>query len=306
MSKQIEGPADQAGPHTLASTVIRSPEPVATGVWTEEELQRAVPEPPPQPSRRPTSEAAKADDGWPVTFAPPSIAGPPYDAVCKIFYRRRGAPYVASGWIAQGNNGRKGVLTAGHVVYQDGAWSQDYLVCRQYSRGVAAERFSGRFARTLHGWIHGQGAREFWDLGAIIADHPIPESTPALPVVFGYPPDQAPFNFFADPGYPAKPAHGYPFDGELLWESVGPLIMAHWSGDECVLEAFNAMEQGSSGSPWLVRDPLRDLFYAAGMQSSGWDGAPSSYSPYFDRRNLIPLLRDIGLWSDVSAERTAA
>lgn len=307
MSTQTERPADQAGPHTLASTVVSSPEPLAGGVWTEEELQRAVPEPPPQPSRRPTlSDGPSPETHWPVTYVPPSIAGSPYDAICKIFYRRRGVPYVASGWIAEGNNGRKGVLTSGHVVYQNGAWSQDYLVCRQYSAGHAAERFTGRFARTLHGWIHGHGAREFWDLGAIIPDHPIPEATPALPVVFAYPPDQGPFNFFTDPGYPAKPANGYPFDGQLLWESVGPLIQAHWAGDQCVLEAYNAMEQGSSGSPWLIRDPIRHQFHAAGMQSSGWDGVPSSYSPYFDRRNLIPLLRDIGLWNDAPAERTAA
>jgi V8-like Glu-specific endopeptidase len=229
----------------------------------------------------------------------------PYEAMCKVFYRRGGAPWVASGWIVRGDNGRKGIITSGHVVYQNGAWSQDYLVCRQYSRGAWAEQFRGNFARTLHGWIHGQGAREFWDLGAIIPERAIPDSTPSLPVVFGYDPSQAPFNFFSDTGYPAKPANGFPFDGELQWESAGPLITVHRSGDQYVMEAYNAMEQGSSGSPWLVRDPMRNLYFAAGMQSSGWDGVPSSYSPYFDQRNLIALLRDIGVWGGVATEEVS-
>ena len=33
--------------------------------------------------------------------------------------------------------------------------------------------------------------------------------------------------------------------------------------------------------------------HLAGIQSTGWDGMPASYSPYFDQRNIVALLRDI-------------
>jgi V8-like Glu-specific endopeptidase len=213
--------------------------------------------------------------------------------MCKLFYRRSGLPYVASAWIVLGNTGRKGILTAGHVVYLNGVWSKDYVVCREYTGGLWIEQFRGNFARTLNGWIHGQGVREFWDLGAVIPFTPVPHTTPALPVTFGYNPQIAPFNFFYDVGYPAKPANGYPFDGQFQWESDGPLITVHHHNDQFVLQAYNAMEHGSSGSPWMIYDAIHNIHYAAGIQSSGWDGIPSSYSPYFDQRNIVPLLRDI-------------
>jgi hypothetical protein len=66
-------------------------------------------------------------------------------------------------------------------------------------------------------------------------------------------------------------------------------------GQQAVLQAYNAMEQGSSGSPWLVWDQNSGTYWAAGQQTSGWDGTPSSYSPYFEQRNILTLLRDIGV-----------
>lgn len=296
MPLQPELAGRQTSPLTLFSEVVASPDAGPGQPWTDEDFRNAIPEAQPRPSRAPGLEVPRRiEDSWPATFVPPNIGAPPYDAMCKIFYRRSGIPYVASAWIVIGNTGRKGIITSGHVVYQNGTWSQDYVVCREYSQGVWIEELRGNFARTLNGWIHGQGMREFWDIGAVIPFAPVPDGTPALPVTFGYDPRRPPFDFFYDAGYPAKAANGYPFDGELLWESDGPLVMVHQSGDQYVLEAYNSMEQGSSGSPWLVYDALRGTHYVVGVQSSGWDNVPSSYSPYFDQRNIVPLLRDIGV-----------
>lgn len=291
--------SQQEAAQTLSSKVIESPhEEVSPFVpWSEEEIRNARPRDLPRPPQQLRHDEAQPQvKTWPSTFVPPDIGITPYDAMCKIIYRNGGVPFVASGWIVQGNTG-KGIITSGHVVYDNGRWSRDYLVLRQYSNGHWREEFRGSFARTLHGWIHGHGSRVYWDLGAIIPDNPIPDSTPALPFVSDYNPTHAPFNFYYDTGYPAKPANGYPFDGSLLWESDGSLFQVHAFDDQLVLEAYNAMEQGSSGSPWLIYNAFDGLHYAAGMQSSGWDNVPTAYSPCFSQRNIGALLRDIGIQS---------
>jgi V8-like Glu-specific endopeptidase len=298
MTLQSAAPGSALDSRLRASHVVSSPEELSgdSKRWTEDDFRDAIPIEVPQPSLPPSRDGPRrVEENWPVTYAPPHIGAAPFDAMCKIFFRRGGSNYVASGWIIQGTQGRKGILTAGHVVYGNGSWSRDYVVRRGYTGGHYLEEFRGRFARTLHGWINGQGMREFWDIGAIIPETPIPDTTPAIGPVWDYNPEVSPFNFYSDVGYPAKPANGYPFDGELQWVSGGPLIRVQRSGDQYALEAYNAMEQGSSGSPWLMHDPVHNIYHAAGLQSGGWDGIPSSFSPYFDSRNIVPLMRDIGI-----------
>ena len=289
----------QTGTSISPSTVVGSnktpSKPDRDRNWTEEDFAKARPLPLPEPSVPSTKARPEPTYPWPKTFLPTNIGQSPYDSMCKVYFARSGQKFVASGWIVQGNTGIKGIITAGHVVYSQGAWSDDYVVRRCYSDGSWAEEFRGRNARTLQGWIEGGGLREFWDLGAIIPDVPIPDSTPSLPIVAGYNPSVPEFGFFYDTGYPAIPANGFPFNGEYLWESDGPLIEAHFHGNQIALQAYNAMEHGSSGSPWLVYDPTNNVYWAAGLQSSGWNGTPASYSPYFEQRNILVLLHDIGV-----------
>jgi len=296
-----QAPQWQKAPQTEPSTVVESPNPALDDQeildrWDEETLARAIPEPLPRPTfpradRGPSVEP----QNQPYTFIPYYINQMPYTAMCKVYYMRGNTPYVASGWIVHGDTGIKGIITSGHVVYNAGQWSHSYLVLRQYSAGAWAERFTSNFARTLKGWMNQTGLQVFWDVGAIIPSQPIPAETPSLAAIWNYNYNQAPYNYYYDVGYPAKPANGYPFNGEFMWESVGALIEAHWHTDQVALQAYNAMEQGSSGSPWLIYDPTKYVYYAAGIQATGWDGVPSSYSPYFDQRNIVALLRDINV-----------
>lgn len=289
-------PQWQQTPETEASKVIESPNPRVSDaeildVWTDDMFARAEP----VPLRRPSFPQPPGLPEFATTFVPPYIANPPYSSMCKVYFTRGGVPMVASAWIVHGDTGIKGIITAAHVVYDNGQWSANYVVRRQYSTGTWAEQFVSNFARTLQGWIHQRGTREFWDVGAIIPSLAIGPQTPSLAAVWNYPYNQAPFNYYYDIGYPARPANGYPFNGELMWESDGSLIQAHWRQDEVALEAYNAMEHGSSGSPWLIYDAGSNTHYAAGVQSSGWNGTPASYSPYFDQRNIVALLRDINV-----------
>jgi len=297
MTEQKKDRGEQSAPQTTGSTVVRTPAKQAAHYrgWTEEEKSAAKPRRLPSPSPHlPACPVGVAEEAEPRTFVPPRIGMPPYSSLCKVFYRNGGVGYVASAWIVEGPGG-KGILTSGHVVYDNGQWSTDFLVLRQYSDGNYAEEFAGSVAFTLRGWIAGQGLKEFWDIGAIIPFEPIPASTPGLPAVFNYQPTASPFDYYYDAGYPAKPANGYPFDGRLLWESDGGLNRVFSQDQEVVLQAFNALQQGSSGSPWLVYDPLSERFFAAGMQSSGHDNVPLANSPWFCHSNLVVLLQDIGV-----------
>ncbi|MGF6591974.1 trypsin-like serine peptidase [Pseudomonas sp. 2835] len=262
--------------------------------WTELRRKNAIERGLPAPSADLLGEAEPLPSVFARTFVPPDISRPPYDAMCKIFYRNLGQDYVASGWIVEANSG-KAILTSGHVVFDKGHWSSDFYVMRQYSAGDYGQVFTAHHASTLNGWINQTGLREYWDLGAIIPDTPVPVSTPSLHAVFDYQPTQPPFNFYYDPGYPAKPANGYDFNGSLLWQSDGELLETRVQGTEVVLKAVNTMEQGSSGSPWLVYDALQNRYYAAGMQSSGVENSQSSFSPRFSSNNLIVLLKHIGI-----------
>jgi V8-like Glu-specific endopeptidase len=294
-------PQWQLTPESESSTIIESPNPELSheeilNYWDEETLARAVPTPLPTPAfPRSSRDLIGEPENQPNTFIPPYIAQPPYSSMCKVYYRNSGNDYSASGWIVHGDNNVKGIITSGHVVYSGGKWSHSYLVRRQYSLGTWAEQFTSTRARTLQGWLKGNGVGAFWDLGAIVPDTPIPETTPSLAAFWNYNYNQDPFKYYYDVGYPGRVANGYPFNGEIMWESDGSLIAAHWSGDGIVLQAHNTMEHGSSGSPWMIYDVSSQTHYVAGMQSTGWNGIPSSYSPYFDQRNIVVLLKDIGV-----------
>jgi hypothetical protein len=296
---------------TDLSTIVSSPnseksERDICSLWTDEMIAAATPEifPLPASSKYQIRSPELSLNQNPQTFIPPNIAHMPYASMCKVYYMRGSTPYVASAWIVHGNTEVKGIITSGHVVYNpfvrdpEKRWSHSYLVLRQYSEGIWAEKWTSNFARTLNGWIKGSGTDCFWDIGAIIPNLAISTQTPSLGVVWNYNYNSSPFNYFYDVGYPGKPANGYPFNGEILWESDGSLIQTHHYNDQIIIEAYNAMEQGSSGSPWLVL-LLADknlYFLAAGIQSTGWDGVPSSYSPYFCQRNILALLIDINVW----------
>lgn len=273
---QREEPQWQQTPATEFSTVVESPnlelsdEEILNG-WDEETIARALPTPLPSPTfAGPRRDRGREPENQPTTFIPPYVAQGPYSSMCKVYYLNGGTPYVASGWIVHGNTGIKGIITSGHVVYSNGRWSNSYLVRRQYSLGHWAEEFTANYARTLKGWLDGGGgAREFWDIGAIIPSIPLPQTTPSLAAVWNYNYNQVPFNYYYDVGYPASPANGYPFNGEVMWESDGSLITAHWRQDQVALQAYNAMEHGSSGSPWMIYDALNRTHYVAGIQASG-------------------------------------
>ena len=295
-------PQQQKAPETEPSTIVESPNPQLEeqeilDIWDEDKFAQAVPEPLPKPTfPRNYRDLDVEPQNQPKTFIPPYIGQSPYTSMCKVYYYRGNTPYVASGWIVHGNTGTKGIITSGHVVYNGGQWSRAYVIRRQYTGGRWAEQFTSNYARTLKGWMNQTGLKEFWDIGAIIPNTPIPTGTPSLAAIWGYNYNQHPYNYYYDVGYPAKPANGYPFNGDFMWESDGSLIKAHWYNDQVALQAYNAMEHGSSGSPWMIYNPINYTHYVAGIQSSGWDGLPSSYSPYFEQRNIVALLRDINVW----------
>ncbi len=139
------------------STVIESPnvqkcDEEIRAVWDDDMFARAKPEPFPTPSfPRPDCVLGVERGVSPTTFVPREIGSLPYSAICKVFYKRNNAPFAASGWIAHGNTGIKGIVTAGHVAYSQGTWATDFVVQRQYSDGQFAQQFTGKSAMVLAG-----------------------------------------------------------------------------------------------------------------------------------------------------------
>jgi len=279
-----------------------SPPPVAksdgaiSDFWTDAMKARAQPTPMPvldKTKYRPGRAVPEPDENYPVTFVPRDISALPYSAVCKVFYTNNDQPFVASGWIVKGNTGVKGIITAAHVLFSRGVWSQKFLVQRAYTNGSYAEQWESDYPIAMRGWT--DSGDPYWDMGAIVPKVPIGDKTPAFETVYGMPYSQAPWNFYYGLGYPAEPANNYPFDGQLMWESDGPVLGASGHQDRIMLQAANAMERGSSGGPWLNYDPNSRTFYANGIQSHGDPGRQAPYSPHFATNNIVPLLVHINV-----------
>jgi V8-like Glu-specific endopeptidase len=265
-----------------------------TSYWTKERMSEALPLPLPTLDKSPVLNLLR-DKGEPFFsnpqgpdnevddfFLAPSTSlventtVSPYQAVGKIFGRFGGQGFVGSGFVV----GESTIATAGHCVYnfESGEWASDLIFLPQYRNGETIGTWTVRDIITPIGWRRDRSYEH--DLGFVILSRPIRPQTGKIGLMANFPPNQGPYTAI---GYPAARTDSYPFDGKLMWQSVG-----NYAGGSSVVRAENNMTGGCSGGPWAVFKDNKWL--ANGVNSHNYSDDPNSlYSPYFGD-NIVSLL----------------
>ncbi|MEL6285210.1 MAG: trypsin-like serine protease [Pseudomonadota bacterium] len=174
------------------------------------------------------------------------------------------------------------VLTAAHCVHlrdddrqANGSGFADWVLFEpQYSAGESLGRWAGTRSYIMSGWADpapGSSAGPF-DFALITLDAPIAGRTGTVGVLANTLPDGP----FTSLGYPRQATDGYLFDGDRLYSSTGALTDDTSPG---LLQAENALTEGSSGGPWIVQH--EGTLKIAGLNSAK------------------PLLSDDHTWSPV-------
>lgn len=207
----------------------------------------------------------------------------PWQAVGKLYMVFGGKNFVGTAWALSGSE--SGIFTAGHCVYDtehNFKWASKVLFKGRYNNGSAAGTWTMSTLGTLVGWTKKSGSQ--YDLGCCLATSKIRPTLGALGWMANYPPNQGPYTAI---GYPVTPVTGYAFNGQEMWQSVGPYI-----NGSSILQMYNNMTGGCSGGPWSVTKG--GVPYANGLNSFRYTSVPSTmYSPYFGQGflNLVDVIK---------------
>jgi V8-like Glu-specific endopeptidase len=252
-----DGPA-AIGP--AATSVVRAPAlpakaPAgaleATGYWTAEKLQNAIPADLPDDPKVPASQ-----DPAPRT-GPPSIASRPVaplgrtplndpvpSTAGKVFFTDNGLNYVCSA-AAVNNNYKNLVVTAGHCIHsgQGGSWHSNIVFAPSYYNGQSgAGLWNWAAARTFNAWINNsnfsydQAFFTVWPRN----NRSLIDTVGGNGLAINNSRSQANTRIW---GWPAEP----PFNGEVPYYCDGT-TSASGSTDAALGCTMNG---GASGGPWL-------------------------------------------------------
>jgi V8-like Glu-specific endopeptidase len=199
----------------------------------------------------------------------------PYIACGKLYFTRGGENWMGSASAIR----ERLLLTAGHCIYDDGEWSDNFAFFPAYPVLMDENGDNLSFASWC-GWAAVFDAWQYngdraYDFGMIKLDIDQTPYIGYLGWMYGY----SPYQSWKALGYPASPS---PYDGEEMYEADGAYVggdldyghMRMWP---------NNMHAGSSGGPWIATlDGIQ--VYANGVNSHH-DSGPydqSECSPYFD------------------------
>jgi V8-like Glu-specific endopeptidase len=204
----------------------------------------------------------------------------PASAIGRIFFYDavKQQNETCSGTVITSANGSV-VDTAGHCVYNDGAWHTNWEFCPQYDDGNSPYGcWPANQLFAAPGWTdHTQDSSEF-GMAAILplngrtiesfvggVDWRVNLSLSILTSLF--------VTFY---GYPGNP----PYDGEQMYFiSRIPTYYTANGGTFLKLDN-NDMEIGASGGPWLIMYQGSQLLI--GHASFSFDDEPAEYSPYLN------------------------
>lgn len=207
----------------------------------------------------------------------------PYAAIGKLFARVAGVDRAGTAFVV----GKRGIATAGHCVFADGArqWVSDVAFAPGYVGRAPHGLWTARSLHTLAGWTAQGADARMYDLGGALLDRPIQNVTGAIGWLANIQPSTGSFHSVGYPRQWAAPQH--PFDGTRMWRCIGQQLSSA-SG----LKMANNMTEGASGGPWLIE---RDrAIYANGLNSFRRSDEPESLcSPYFGDgfANLMAILK---------------
>jgi V8-like Glu-specific endopeptidase len=203
----------------------------------------------------------------------------PLSTVGRVFFTNEYGQNMSCSGTAITSANHSVVDTAGHCLYWDGGWVQNWTFCPLYENGnMTYGCWAARDLEVPADWINARPNDFHHDMGmAIVAanDHGlVTDVVGGAGWAYNQPANQ-PFYAY---GYPA----GYPFDGQTRRscdEGSSGKIWQHGGGT--VISIPCNMTGGSSGGPWFIK--IGDNWYLNGHNDFISSLQPGHmFSPYYD------------------------
>ncbi len=191
----------------------------------------------------------------------------PWKCNGKLFFTWKKKDYVGSA----GAIFLEVLLTAGHNIFDEGEWSDNFYFYPSYP--VGGKSFSWDRAAVFTAW---QKRADFaFDYAMLLMNKKMDSS---IGCVRDLPRKGRTWTAI---GYPSEP----PYPGNQMYKTVGDYV----SGDSVITMSNNDMTKGSSGGSWLTT--LKGKECVGGVQSTR-GGAPSyANSPYIVGKDYDALLK---------------
>lgn len=256
--------------------------------WTEERMANAIPVPlPTEPKKDQLGKAAapagpaghtqaahgkEAAPGEHDKGAVPAPLTYPYRTCGKLFFTQKGSDYAGSASLVAPHL----LLTAGHCVFDGGAWSTNVAFYPSYPSRASSDanyRFTYNYVAAWTAWTqHGDRA---YDYGMVWLNAAPGNSLGWLGMLWNASTNGRTWEAV---GYPATPSP--PYNGQVMDNAVGTFQSSSTSGT--IGLTHDNMEHGSSGGPWITNWNGSAREYANGLQSFHiHDGDFVEYGPYF-------------------------
>lgn len=202
----------------------------------------------------------------------------PLSTVGKLFFSNAAGQNMTCSGTAVVSLNSSVVDTAGHCLYQQGAWMQNVIFCPLYDNGNTPYGcWAARDLEVPSSWINAKPNDYHNDFGiAIVAANSQGLLTNVVGGV-GWAYNQAVDQPFYAYGYPAL----YPFDGQTraTCESSSGTTWQHGDGNAVAIPCN--MNGGSSGGPWFIK--IGNSWYLNGHNDFISGLKPGHmFSPYYD------------------------
>lgn len=258
--------------------------------WTQENRDAAIPKPFPEPPElgevsfptpkspiiTPPNTSIKdinRDQEVKVGLAIPVNSPKKYPWSCngKLFFTWKGQKYVGSASSIL----NEVLLTAGHNIYDEGEWSDDFYYHPAYPD--YHKRWSWTRAAIFTAWKNTSNFA--YDYAMILTNTSMAE-VGSIGCARDINPKGRTWTAI---GYPSK--YPYPDPGNQMYKTTGNYV----SGSSIITMENNDMTKGSSGGAWLTQ--IGSENYVNGVQSTRGGAASYANSPYIDNDDYLNLLK---------------
>lgn len=203
----------------------------------------------------------------------------PLSTVGRVFFTNEYGQNMSCSGTAVASANHSVVDTAGHCLYWDGGWVQNWIFCPLYENGNTPYGcWAARDLEVPADWINARPNDFHHDMGmAIVAANDRGLLTDLVGGA-GWAYNQAANQPFYAYGYPA----GYPFDGQTRRSCDAGSNGRIWQhGGGSVISIPCDMTGGSSGGPWFIK--VGDSWYLNGHNDFISRLQPGHmFSPYYD------------------------
>ena len=273
------GPLQQAAADYWTPERMRAAEPVDQGLGSDRAAGGTQDQPTRGEARTVQPTAARADldpQAFPELGAPWQGEGEVTRSVGRIFFSMGSQDSSCTGTAVTSDN-KSTVITAGHCVFYQGAWHDNWVFVPGYDRGQAP---NGEWPATelfaTPEWEAGEDMN--FDIGAAVVGQvggeSLTDAVGAQGVAFNAERGEDMYSF----GYPAAP----PYDGSRLIYSSGTTFNDEF-GDTTTIAIDSNMTPGCSGGPWFADfDEAVGAGTVSSVNSFGYNAQPNVlYGPYF-------------------------